>query len=58
LGYGPAKNRYHAGHHHWVRRVKCSDGKLHVVPVKLALPLLTDFCRYCRMTRELLEVSV
>lgn len=45
----------HKQGHRWMRLVKCSDDKVHAVPVGLSLPLPTDFCLHCKNTREKLE---
>jgi hypothetical protein len=60
VGYGLEKQRRICSNshgHHWMRRAKGVDGKDHVVPVRLSLPLPSDFCSRCRVVRDQLEAS-
>ena len=56
MGYGREKAKHPCKvHHHFMRNVEASDGKVHPVPVGLGRSLSTDFCLHCRFTRAELE---
>ena len=56
MGYGFEKPKLRAGHHRWIRKEVGRRGR--PKPVALGAPLPSDFCSYCQVTREQLEVSI
>ena len=58
-GFGEAKRPCASNAHHFMRYVpRRGTGRVAPKPVGLKAPLVSDFCCYCRLTREELGLEV